>query len=96
MSSTCAGGASAERSASLIESRQALFEARAERVRPGLDDKRLASWNALAIAALAEAGAALGRSDYLDAARSCAEFVLGTLRDPEGRLLRTYRTARPG
>ena len=58
---------------------------------PGLDDKRLASWNALAIAALAEAGAALGRSDYLDAARSCAGFVLGELRDPEGRLLRTYR-----
>ncbi len=84
-------GASAERSASLIESRQALFEARADRVRPSLDDKRLASWNALAIGALAEAGAALGRSDYLDAARSCAEFVLGTLRDPEGRLLRTYR-----
>ena len=86
-----AGGASAERTASLIEARRALYEARSARVPPGLDDKRLASWNALAIAALAEAGAALGRSDYLDAARSCAGFVLGELRDSEGRLLRTYR-----
>jgi hypothetical protein len=86
-----AGGATAERSSTLLEARRALLEARASRVRPELDDKRLASWNALAIGALAEAGAALGRADYLDAARSCAEFVLGTLRDPEGRLLRSYR-----
>jgi uncharacterized protein YyaL (SSP411 family) len=86
-----AGGAAAERSAQLLEARRALFEARSARVRPGLDDKRLASWNALAIGALAEAGAALGRPEYLDAARSCAEFVLGTMRDPDGRLLRTYR-----
>ena len=86
-----AGGAGAERSSTLLESRAALLEARGSRVRPGLDDKRLTSWNALAIGALAEAGAALGRPDYLDAARSCAEFVLGTLRDPAGRLLRTYR-----
>jgi hypothetical protein len=86
-----AGGAAAERSPTLVESRRALLEARGSRVRPGLDDKRLASWNALAIGALAEAGAALERPEYLDAARSCAEFVLGTLRDPAGRLLRTYR-----
>jgi uncharacterized protein YyaL (SSP411 family) len=63
-------------------------------VRPGLDDKRLASWNALAIAALAEAGATLGRDDYLDAARACAEFVLGEMRDGDGRLLRTYKDGR--
>jgi len=74
--------------------RRALFEAREERVRPGLDDKRLASWNALAIAALADAGAVLGREDYLDAARACAGFVLGSLRDPDGRLLRTYKDGR--
>ena len=75
----------------LEEARGALLAARAERVRPGLDDKRLAAWNALAIAALAEAGAALGRDDYLDAARECAEFVLGEMHDGDGRLLRTYR-----
>jgi uncharacterized protein YyaL (SSP411 family) len=75
----------------LAEARRALYEARAERVWPGLDDKRLTAWNALAIAALAEAGAVLGRDDYLDAARRCAEFILDTLTDDAGRLLRTYR-----
>ncbi len=75
----------------LDEARRALYEARAERVWPGLDDKRLASWNALAISALAEAGAVLGREDYLDAALACGEFVLGEMRDSEGRLLRTYK-----
>jgi len=75
----------------LDKARQALYDARAERVWPGLDDKRLASWNALAISALAEAGAALDRADYLDAAAACGEFVLGEMRDPDGRLLRTYK-----
>ncbi len=86
-----AGGASAPEPDGLAEARRALLEARARRVRPGLDDKRLASWNALAISALAEAGAVLGRPDYLDAARACAGFVLDTMRDDDGRLLRTYR-----
>jgi uncharacterized protein YyaL (SSP411 family) len=86
-----AGGAAATEPEGLAAARQALFGARAERVRPGLDDKRLASWNALMLAALAEAGAALGREDYLDAARGCAEFVLRDLRDGDGHLLRTYK-----
>jgi uncharacterized protein len=86
-----AGGASAPAPAGLAAARRALYEARSERARPGLDDKRLASWNALMLAALAEAGAALGREDYLEAALSCAEFILRDLRDGEGRLLRAYK-----
>jgi uncharacterized protein YyaL (SSP411 family) len=86
-----ARGAAAAEPEGLAEARRALLEARAQRVRPGLDDKRLASWNALAVAALAEAGAVLGRSDYLDAARTCADFVLGMLCDKEGRLLRSFK-----
>ncbi len=77
--------------------RARLGEARAARTRPGLDDKRLTSWNALAIAALADAGAVLGGEDglrYLDAAERCAEFLLRELRDGEGRLLRTYSEGR--
>jgi uncharacterized protein YyaL (SSP411 family) len=71
--------------------RAELYAARAERVWPGLDDKRLASWNALAICALADAGAVLRRDDYLDAARTAAGFVLEQMRDEDGRLLRTYK-----
>lgn len=71
--------------------RATLLAARAQRVRPGLDDKRLAAWNALTIAALADAGAVLGRDDYLDAARGAAAFVLERMRDDDGRLLRTFK-----
>ena len=86
-----ADGAAAPEPDGLAAARRALYEERAGRVRPGLDDKRLASWNALMIGALAEAGAAIGHEDYLDAARACAEFVLRDLRDADGRLLRTYK-----
>ncbi len=89
-----ARGATAPEPPGLSEARRALYEARSGRVWPSLDDKRLTSWNALAIAALAEAGAVLKREDYLDAARRCAEFVLGSLRDPDGRLLRTFNDGR--
>jgi uncharacterized protein YyaL (SSP411 family) len=86
-----AGGADAEPPPGLDAARRTLYDARAERVWPGLDDKRLTAWNALVISALAEAGAVLGRDDYLAAATECAEFVLGSLRDGDGRLLRTYK-----
>jgi uncharacterized protein len=62
--------------------RARLLEARAGRTRPGLDDKRLTSWNALMIAALADAGSVLDEPRYLDAAEQCAEFILRELREP--------------
>jgi hypothetical protein len=70
--------------------RARLLEVREGRERPALDDKRLTSWNALMICALADAGAALGEPRYLDAATACAEFLQDKLRDDHGRLLRTY------
>ncbi|MBW3609136.1 MAG: AGE family epimerase/isomerase, partial [Actinobacteria bacterium] len=70
--------------------RARLLGVRDQRVWPGLDDKRLTAWNALMIGALAEAGAVLERDDYLAAACRAATFVLDEMRDPEGRLLRTY------
>jgi uncharacterized protein YyaL (SSP411 family) len=71
--------------------RAALMAARSARVRPGLDDKRLAAWNGLAIHAFAEAGAVLERPDLLAIAAEGAEFVMGSMRDAEGRLLRTWK-----
>jgi uncharacterized protein YyaL (SSP411 family) len=74
--------------------RARLLEAREQRVRPALDDKRLTSWNALMICALADAGAALPEPRFLDAATRCAEFLLSGMRDGDGHLLRTYNHGR--
>ena len=74
--------------------RGVLLAARERRRRPALDDKRLTSWNALMICALADAGAALGEPRYLDAATACADFLMREMRDPSGRLLRSYSQGR--
>ncbi len=70
--------------------KEGLRVARERRAWPGLDDKRLTAWNALAISAFAEAGAVLGREDFLDAARTAAAFLLAEMVDDDGRVLRTY------
>jgi uncharacterized protein YyaL (SSP411 family) len=75
------------------DERVKLLMARDHRVRPGRDDKVLASWNGLAIAALAEAGAAFGRADFGVGAREAAAFVLEHMRDGD-ELLHTYRGGR--
>jgi uncharacterized protein YyaL (SSP411 family) len=84
-------GSSAKPPDELVRARRILLARREQRVRPGLDDKRICSWNALMIAALADAGAALGRDDFLDAAAGCARFILESMRDADGRLLRTWK-----
>jgi uncharacterized protein len=75
----------------LDRAREVLYELRSERVWPGLDDKRVLSWNALMLAALADAGAVLRRQDYIDAAVRCAEFIRADMRSSEGHLLRTWK-----
>ncbi len=70
--------------------RELLYAARGKRVAPGLDDKVLMSWNALAMKALAECGAALGRRDWVDAASKNAGFLLGEM-VVNGRLQRSWR-----
>jgi uncharacterized protein YyaL (SSP411 family) len=74
----------------IAAARRTLYEVRERRVHPGRDDKVLASWNGLACRALAEAGRALGRGDYVAAAIRNADFVLGAMR-ADGRLLRTWK-----
>jgi uncharacterized protein YyaL (SSP411 family) len=76
------------------EWRARLFEIREQRPKPLRDDKAIASWNGLLLAALAEAGRRLERRDWLDAATRLAEFLLGPLSDDTGRLYRTYREGR--
>jgi uncharacterized protein len=76
------------------ELRRRLWEVREKRPKPARDDKAIASWNGLTLAALAEAGRRLERDDFLDAARRIGEFLLDQLSDGEGRLLRSYRDGR--
>jgi uncharacterized protein YyaL (SSP411 family) len=80
----------------LEEVRRALWQRRELRPRPARDDKRIASWNALALAALAEAGAVLGEQRYSDAAVGCAEFLERELKTEGGRLRRSWMDQRPG
>ena len=78
------------------EVKLAVLRRREQRHRPGRDDKRIASWNALAVAALAEAGAVLGDDRYARAAIAGAEFIESALRDDSGRLLRSSLDGEPG
>ncbi len=71
--------------------RARLHEVRAARPQPGLDDKVLASWNGLALAALAEGARRLERDDWLEAARGVGDFLLGPLSGENGRLFRSWR-----
>jgi uncharacterized protein YyaL (SSP411 family) len=72
------------------EERQTLLALRQARPQPLRDDKAIAAWNGLMLAALAEAGRRLERADWLDAARDLAGFLLGGL-SGGGRLHRTWR-----
>jgi hypothetical protein len=76
--------------ATLARCRQALFDARERRVKPGRDEKVLTAWNGMMARAFAEAAVAFDRSDWgLVAARN-ADFVLREMRR-DGRLLRTWK-----
>jgi hypothetical protein len=75
--------------ARIARPRVSLLAARERRVRPGLDDKVLAAWNGLACRALAEAGRALERADYVAAAVANAQFLSRRMRAGE-RLLRIW------
>src|SRR6266480_1782825 len=71
-----------------------LFELRERRPKPLRDDKAIAAWNGLALAALAEAGRRLDRPEFVQAGRELAEFLVGALLDQNGRLHRSWREGR--
>ena len=74
--------------ARIAESRQKVFEARSKRIRPGLDNKILASWNGLMLKGLCDAYRAFGNPEYLDIAVKNANFVLRNLVKADGYLAR--------
>ncbi|MCX5278786.1 thioredoxin domain-containing protein [Streptomyces sp. NBC_00198] len=87
------GVVDAEKVASL---RERLLAARAERPAPGRDDKVVAAWNGLAVAALAETGAYFDRPDLVEAAIGAADLLVRLHMDDHARLARTSKDGRAG
>ena len=91
------GRTSADVRQALEAARQRLFEVRAGRPRPNLDDKVLTSWSGLMVSAMAKGYAAFGDVRYREAAERAARFILATLYDEgTGTLLRRYRDGEAG
>ena len=76
------------------ESKKILFDERNKRVRPGLDDKILTSWNALMIKGYVDAYFAFGEEEFLAAAIKNGEFILKDMMDEEGRLNRNFKNGK--
>ncbi len=83
--------ASPEIETALAEDRATLLARRGGRIRPGTDDKVLADWNGLMIAALANAACVFDREDWLDRAREGFAFIVTALGTGENRLLHSWR-----
>src|SRR5262249_8119240 len=87
---------SPEEEAVLAAARAKLFALRETRPKPGRDDKVLADWNGLVIAALARASAVFGEPAWLKSARAAFDFIFARLRGDDGRLLHAWREGHPG
>ncbi len=83
----------AQAEALLASARAKLFAARAERVRPGRDEKILTGWNGLMIKGMARAGRLLGRADFIASAERALDFIRAELWKDD-RLLATYKDGR--
>lgn len=75
----------------LSEHRKTLLDVRSQRARPYLDDKVVSGWNGLMISTLAHSGVALKEPRYVRVAERAADFLLETMVEDDGTLLRTYR-----
>jgi uncharacterized protein YyaL (SSP411 family) len=84
---------SPEEEQALSVMREKLLTRRAGRIRPGWDDKVLADWNGLMIAALAHAARVFARPEWLELAKAAFHFVL-TRMEKDGRLIHSYRDGR--
>ena len=78
------------------KSRQKLFNVREKRIHPLKDDKILTDWNGLMIAALSQGGQVLGDEAYINAAKNAAGFVMKSLRDKKGKLMKRSRLGKAG
>ena len=75
----------------LISAQKKLLEERQKRIRPGLDDKQLTSWNALLISGLVDAHRALPQNDYRTEALAIGQFIVDQMLEEDGRLWRNHK-----
>ena len=80
--------------ARLAASRETLLAARDDRIRPGRDDKVLADWNGLAIAALCRAAAVFARPDWIALAENAFAFIVTHMAASDGRIQHAWRLRR--
>jgi hypothetical protein len=80
--------------AELARSREVLFQVREKRIRPGRDDKVLADWNGLAIAALARASRVFAHPEWLARAAEAFDFIMARMGTPDGRVQHAFRLGR--
>lgn len=85
------GISATELKSTIKELKEKLLLARNRRIRPGLDDKILTAWNALAISGLVNAAQALDEDEYLNMAIRTAQFIKEQMWKEDGRLLRNYK-----
>ncbi|MCW8803577.1 MAG: thioredoxin domain-containing protein [Ignavibacteriaceae bacterium] len=78
----------------ISESKKILYEERNKRIRPGLDDKILTSWNALMLKGYVEAYKAFGEKIFITAALKNGEFILKNMMNTDGRLNRNYKNGK--
>jgi uncharacterized protein YyaL (SSP411 family) len=75
----------------ISKSKEVLFKEREKRIKPGLDDKILTSWNALMLKGFTDAYNTFGKEKFLDAAIKNAQFISSEMMDEDGRLYRNYK-----
>jgi uncharacterized protein YyaL (SSP411 family) len=78
----------------LREIRTLLMRERNKRIRPGLDDKTLTSWNALMLKGLVDAHRVFGKEKYLELALQNARFLKAKMTEPDGKLYRNYKNGK--
>jgi len=76
--------------------RAKLYAEREKRIRPHKDDKVLADWNGLMVAALAKGARILDEPAYAEAAREAVDFIFSSMTDKQGRLFHRYRDGKAG
>lgn len=76
------------------EGKESLAAIREKRIRPGLDDKCLTSWNALTIIGLCQAHQFQSDSKCLTLAENCVRFILKNMKQPSGLLFRNFKNGK--